>query len=363
MVVHSVHDYEEKYNICGKNSGRKLHVEPEQDNIPILYHIFLALGADQALLPGGGHGAAGHQVLVGDHLGPDEAPLKVGVDLAGGLGSLSALGDGPGPALVLAAGEVGDEAQQSVAGLDQTIQAGLFYPQILQEHGLLLRLQLGDLRLQLGTHGDHLGALRLGPLLYLLVVGDGLGIGKAVLIQVGGIDDGLEGEQLAGADEGGVILLHLVEKLLVALGGLLGLVNAAVHHLRVGQNELQVNGIHIPDGIRGALHVDDVLVVKAAHHMDNSIGHADVGQKFVAQTLAPAGAIHQTGDVHKLDDSGGSLLGVVHFTQLVQPLVGHCHHTHIGVNGAEGVVGALGAGVGDGVEQGALPNIWKAHDS
>ena len=42
--------------------------------------------------------------------------------------------------------------------------------QILQEHGLLLAVQLGDLRLQLGAYRDHLGPLGLGPLLYPLVV-------------------------------------------------------------------------------------------------------------------------------------------------------------------------------------------------
>ena len=111
-VFHSVHDFISNYNHfmgsfasaprgidAPKGAGRfapmwsrritsvhwqgtdPLHIEAEQDNIPILDHIFLALGADQALFPGSGHGAAGHQILIGHHLGPDEAPLKVGVDL------------------------------------------------------------------------------------------------------------------------------------------------------------------------------------------------------------------------------------------------------------------------------------------
>ena len=147
-VFHSVHDFISNYNHfmgsfasaprgidAPKGAGRfapmwsrritsvhwqgtdPLHIEAEQDNIPILDHIFLALGADQALFPGSGHGAAGHQILIGHHLGPDEAPLKVGVDLTGGLRGLGPLFDGPGPALVLAGGEVGDQTQQGIAGL------------------------------------------------------------------------------------------------------------------------------------------------------------------------------------------------------------------------------------------------------
>jgi hypothetical protein len=109
--------------------------------------------------------------------------------------------------------------------------------------------------------------------------------------------------------------------------------------------------------------MDDVVVVKAAHHMDNGIGHADVAQKFVAQALSPTGPLHQAGDVHKLDDRRGGLFRVVHLGQPVQTGVGDGHHAHVGVDGAEGIVGALSTGVGDGVKQGALAHIGQTHDS
>ena len=62
------------------------------------------------------HRAYLHQVIVGDDLRTDEAALEVGVDLARCLGGLGAPGDRPGPAFVLAAGQVGNQAQQGVAG-------------------------------------------------------------------------------------------------------------------------------------------------------------------------------------------------------------------------------------------------------
>ena len=107
-------------------------------------------------------------------------------------------------------------------------------------------------------------------------------------------------------------------------------------------------------------HVHDVLVVKAADHVDDGVRLADVGQELVAQALALAGALDKAGDVHELDDRRGLLLGLIHLRQLVQPLVRHGHHAHVGVDGAEGVVGALGPGVGDGVEQGGLCPHWAA---
>ena len=93
---------------------RFLDVEQEVDDVAVLHDVVLALAADQTLCLGGSHGAAGLHILKGNDLGADEPPLKVGVDLAGGLGGLGALFDGPGPALVGARGQEGNEAQQSV---------------------------------------------------------------------------------------------------------------------------------------------------------------------------------------------------------------------------------------------------------
>ena len=80
--------------------GSGLYIEQEVDDVAVLHDIFLAFAADQALGLGGGHGAASLHVLKGDDFSPDEAALKVGVDLAGSLGRLSALLDGPCTALI-----------------------------------------------------------------------------------------------------------------------------------------------------------------------------------------------------------------------------------------------------------------------
>ena len=97
--------------------------------------------------------------------------------------------------------------------------------------------------------------------------------------------------------------------------------------------------------------------------MDDSLGAADVGQELVAQTFAVAGALDQTGDVHELDDSGGGLLGVIQVAQPVQTGVGDGDRAYVGLDGAEGVVGAFGACVGNGVEQGAFAHVGHTHDT
>ena len=109
--------------------------------------------------------------------------------------------------------------------------------------------------------------------------------------------------------------------------------------------------------------MDDVGVVEAADHVNDGVGGPDIGQELVAQPLALGGALHQTGDVHKLHHGGGGLFGLVEVGKPVQAAVGDGHHAHIGVDGAEGVVGGLGARVGDGVEQGRFAHVGQTHNT
>ena len=102
-----------------------LYVEPEQNDVAVLHDVLLALGADETCLLGGVHGAETHEIVVGDDLGADEAALKVGVNLTGGLRSLGALHDGPGAYLLGACGQVADETQQGVAGTNETVTQSL----------------------------------------------------------------------------------------------------------------------------------------------------------------------------------------------------------------------------------------------
>ena len=109
--------------------------------------------------------------------------------------------------------------------------------------------------------------------------------------------------------------------------------------------------------------MDNIRVLEAADHVDNGVHLPDVGQELVAQSLPLGGALDQPGDVHKLDDGGGHLVGLVHLGQLVQPLVRDGHHAHVGLNGAEGIVGRLCPGVGDGVKEGALAHIGQSYNT
>ena len=86
-----------------------LHIKPEHYHIAVLHDVFFAFHADEAFFSGGGLGFVFKKVFPVDDFGFDEAPLEVGVDLAGSLGSFGSPGDGPGAGFFLTGGEEAHE--------------------------------------------------------------------------------------------------------------------------------------------------------------------------------------------------------------------------------------------------------------
>src|SRR5690606_4706994 len=129
--------------------ARALHVEPEVDHVAVLDDVLLPLDAQLALLAQRRLRAGLHPILPGGDLGPDEAPLEVGVDHAGGARRLPSGADGPGAGLLRTDGEEGAQAEELVARADELVQAGLAQSDRLEKARPLLGGKLLDLRLQL----------------------------------------------------------------------------------------------------------------------------------------------------------------------------------------------------------------------
>jgi hypothetical protein len=109
--------------------------------------------------------------------------------------------------------------------------------------------------------------------------------------------------------------------------------------------------------------VDHVFVVEAAHHVDDGVGLADVGQELVAQAFTLGGAGDQTGDVHELDDGRLDLLRIDDLGQGVEARIGHFDDADVGLDGAEGVVLGGDAGLGEGIEEGRFADVGQADDA
>ena len=58
----------------------------------------------------------------------------------------------------------------------------------------------------------------------------------------------------------------------------------------VGKRQFGADGFDVGNRIDFACDMDDVVVVKAAHDVDDGVGFADVGEELVAQAFAFARA-------------------------------------------------------------------------
>ena len=318
------------------------------------------------------------------------------MDLAGSLRGLGTLPDGPGAAFLLAVGQEADEAQQLVAGLDELVQTGGLDAHFLQERNFFLLRGTGNVLLGLGADGDSLGVFLLGAggnereVRVLVQPAQ-----QVVLADVAGVDDRFGGQQaqlLAGGLHGVVALVKVKAArglaalkpggqvgqpgslggsgLVAGLGSLLLAAQAVADDLEVGQDQLQVDGINVADGVNalGLVdvldHMNDVVIVEAAHNMDDGVALADVAQKLVAETRALAGTLDQTCNVNKLNDGRRFLVGLPDLGQLVQPRIRHRHDAGVRLNRAEGVVGRLRVlGAGQRIEQGRLAHVGQTHDT
>ena len=101
--------------------------------------------------------------------------------------------------------------------------------------------------------------------------------------------------------------------------------------------------------------------------MDDGVRVADVGQEFVAEPFAFRRPFHQPGDVHDLDRGRDHPFGIVDLRQfdkpLVQPLIRHGHHAHIGLDGTERKVRRLRLRIGQAVEKGRFTHVGQTYDA
>ncbi len=116
-------------------------------------------------------------------------------------------------------------------------------------------------------------------------------------------------------------------------------------------------------GFDPALDVDHVVVVEAAHHVRDRVGLADVREELVAEALALGRAAHQAGDVDELERGGHDLLRLDDLDQRVLARVHDRDDPHVRLDGAERVVGRLGLGRRERVEEGRLADVGKADDA
>ena len=341
-----------------------------------MHDVVLAFDADLAGGAGGLHGAGGHEVVVRDDLGLDEAALEVGVDDAGRLGSGRADRDRPGAGLLRPGGEERLQAEGVEADPDQLVEAGLVLADRGEQLGRVRRRQVGQLRLHLRVQEHRLGRCDQRP--QRVQCGR---IGQRFLVDVEDIQERLGGEQRQLAqrlevDAGRGQRLPAVQDgpctldgrehrraVLAQPGLLLQPWQRLVDGLQVGQDQLGVDRLDVVLRRDLTLDVHHVRVAEGADHLTGRVGLTDVGEELVAQALALARAAHQPGDVderHRRRDRTGA---VEQRGQLVEPGIRHAHDADVGVDRRERIVRGEHGVLGQRVEQGRLPDVREADDA
>ncbi|MPM81919.1 hypothetical protein SDC9_128976 [bioreactor metagenome] len=206
-----------------------------------------------------------------------------------------------------------------------------------------------------------------------------------VLTDVCNIDDGLAGEQKEPAHElrfflgqvetaGGLPALqrrlealqqrNLRNRLLIPrLKQLSRAVETFFHRLHVRKDQLKRDGLNIPRGIHAAVHMYDVLVLKAADDMHHRVHLANMREKLIPQPLAPARAAYEARDVHKLNRRGRVFFGVIHLREHIQPFIRYGNDADVRLDGAKRIVRSLCARLRNRVKERALADIRQADHS
>ena len=176
----------------------QLDIEFEEEDVAIFDDVFFSFGAEEAGFFDGLLAAVLEEVVGGVAVGFDETLFEVGVDDAGGSGGFGAAADSPGADFLHAGGEVGDEVEERVGGVDEAIEAGLLEAEGFEELRALGRFELGDFGFECAGDADYLRAFFGGAFF------DGFGVGvaggEAGLVDVGDVELGFGGdeEEVAG---------------------------------------------------------------------------------------------------------------------------------------------------------------------
>ena len=157
--------------------------------------------------------------------------------------------------------------------------------------------------------------------------------------------------------------LKLGGKRPVALQQLRDPVDALVNYLKVGDDKLHVDDVHVAHGIDAAVYVNYASVLKAPDDVNDGVHLADVRKEPVSQSLALRRALDKPRDIDEFDDSRREFFRAVHFGKPVEPLVRDRNDPHVRLDGAERIVRRLGTRIRYRIEKRAFSDIRKPHDT
>ena len=308
------------------------------------------------------------------------------MDLSGRLRGLCSDLNGPGSGLILPRSQEAHESQCAVAGADQFIQTGFRHAQVLQEHGALVIVELGNLRLDTRADHKHLTSCLcriFANLLHTWIIC--AVIGMIIFRYVCGIDHRLIGQKIVGLhpllfvfrqvlkQRGRLAALkmllealeesHLLSGFLVHLGCSSHFRNTALQNFQICKDQFQIDCLDVAHRIHTAIYVNHIAVLEAAHYMNDRVYFTNISEELVSKAFTFRSTLDQTGDVNELNDSRCDLLGMIHFPQKANSLIRDRYNADVGVDRTERIVCRFCSCLCQRIKKCALSHIRKTYDA
>ncbi len=105
-----------------------------------------------------------------------------------------------------------------------------------------------------------------------------------------------------------------------------------------------------------------IVVNEAAHHVNNAVGFANVGEKLVTQTLAFRCAGDETGDIDELHHRRNGFLRLRQIDQCFYAWIGDFDDADIGFDGTERIVFRRDTRFGQRIEQRGFADIRQTNN-
>mmetsp|Transcript_11226 Transcript_11226/g.16868 ORF Transcript_11226/g.16868 Transcript_11226/m.16868 type:complete len:244 (-) Transcript_11226:52-783(-) len=148
-----------------------------------------------------------------------------------------------------------------------------------------------------------------------------------------------------------------------SLGRLCGLVlhvpvDNAANVLQVLDSKFAADSFDVANRVDLVFCMDDIVVLKSSHHVDDAIHRLDVRQEGISQTLALGSTLDESGNVHHVQEGLHLTLWLVLLHEPVEPLIWHECPGLRRVDGAKREIRSLGmVGLAQRVVESALADI------
>ena len=84
--------------------------------------------------------------------------------------------------------------------------------------------------------------------------------------------------------------------------------------------------------------MDNIGILKTTYYMYDSIHFTNVCKKLVSKTLALAGSLYKSCNIHKFDGSRCYLLGMIKFTEFYDSLIRYRNDSDVRIDRCEWII-------------------------